>query len=46
MKWPRVRISTLMLLVVIAALVVTLAVERRRHAKEVEDLKAYYQSRW
>jgi hypothetical protein len=30
MKRPRVRISTLMLLVVIAALVVALAVERRR----------------
>ncbi|MDB5352075.1 MAG: hypothetical protein JWN86_3322 [Planctomycetota bacterium] len=35
MKWPRAQISTLMLVVAIAALVVAL-VRERRHAAELE----------
>jgi hypothetical protein len=40
MKRPRVRISTLMLLVVIAGLVASLVVQGQRHAKVVAELKA------
>jgi hypothetical protein len=40
MKRPRVRIGTLMLLVVIVALAVALVIERRRSAKEIAALKA------
>jgi hypothetical protein len=40
MKLPRVRISTLMLLVAIVALVVALVVERRRSARLVAQMQA------
>ena len=40
MKRPKVRIGTLMLLVVIAALVVALVVEKRQSAKIAEELRA------
>ena len=49
MTRPKIRISTLMLLVIIAALAVALVVEQQRHAKEltaarreVADLRAYF----
>jgi hypothetical protein len=40
MKRPRVRISTLMFLIVIAALVVALVLEKRRSAKLLADAQA------